>query len=264
LAIRNQAPIEGWSEVYVYVCLIIGVLFVPVFFFIELRLAKHPLIPFDALTADTSFVLAAVGCGWGGFGVWFFYAWSYFLNLRHSSPLLASAQLSPVCPSGAIAAICTGILLGKLRPGVVMTIAMLAFTVGTILIMTAPLDQIYWAQPFLSAVVTPWGMDMSFPAATLILSNAVKKEHQGVAASLVNTVVNYSISLGLGFGGTVEIYVNNGGHTPQDILKGYRGAWYVGCGITSLGLAISIIFLARDHWRDRNAPPISDAEEQKA
>jgi hypothetical protein len=33
-------------------------------------------------------------------------------------------------------------------------------------------------------------MDMSFPAGTLILSNAVKKEHQGFAASLVATVVN--------------------------------------------------------------------------
>lgn len=69
---------------------------------------------------------------------------------------------------------------------------------------------------------------MSFPAGTLILSNAVGKEHQGVAASLVNTVVNYSISLGLGFAGTVEVHVNNGGKTPDDLLKGYRGAFYMG------------------------------------
>jgi hypothetical protein len=69
---------------------------------------------------------------------------------------------------------------------------------------------------------------MSFPAATLILSNAVSKEHQGVAASLVNTVVNYSISLGLGFAGTVEVHVNNGGRTQQDLLRGYRGAFYMG------------------------------------
>jgi predicted MFS family arabinose efflux permease len=72
------------------------------------------------------------------------------------------------------------------------------------------------------------GMDMSFPAATLILSNAVSKEHQGVAASLVNTVVNYSISLGLGFAGTVEVNVNKAGKTPEDLLRGYRGAFYMG------------------------------------
>lgn len=68
---------------------------------------------------------------------------------------------------------------------------------------------------------------MSFPAATLILSNAVAKEHQGIAASLVNTVVNYSISLALGFAGTVEANVNNGGYTMEEKLKGYRGAWYL-------------------------------------
>jgi hypothetical protein len=50
-------------------------------------------------------------------------------------------------------------------------------------------------------------MDMSFPAATVILSNAMPKEHQGLAASLVNTMVNYSISIGLGIAGTVEANV---------------------------------------------------------
>lgn len=40
-------------------------------------------------------------------------------------------------------------------------------------------------------------------------------------------MVNYSISLALGFAGTVEANVNNGGLTPEDKLKGYRGAWYL-------------------------------------
>lgn len=52
---------------------------------------------------------------------------------------------------------------------------------------------------------------MSSPAATVILSNSVKKEHQDIAASLIKTVVNYSISLGLGFAGTVEVHINRGG-----------------------------------------------------
>lgn len=92
-------------------------------------------------------------------------------------------------------------------------------------------------------------MDMSFPAATLILSNAVKKEHQGIAASLVATVVNYSISLGVGFGGTVEVYTNDGGKTKADLLKGYKSALYLGVGFAGLGLAICIVFLARDLWK---------------
>jgi len=91
-------------------------------------------------------------------------------------------------------------------------------------------------------------MDMSFPAATIVLSNAVSAETQGIAASLVNTIVNYSISLGLGFAGTVEIHVNHGGRTPSDLLYGYRAAWYLGVGFSGLGLLVSLAFLGRERF----------------
>lgn len=132
-----------------------------------------------------------------------------------------------------------------------MTIALTAFTVGTILIATAPVEQTYWAQSLVCTIVIPWGMDMSFPAATLILSDAVSKKHQGIAASLVNTIVNYSISLGLGLAGTVESHVNHGGTTPEDILLGFRGAWYMGIGLSGFGLFLSLIFLAKGYRNDR-------------
>lgn len=64
----NQAPIVGWQKAYVYVCLIIGVLLVPVFFYIELKVAPEPLLAFNALNTDVGFVLACVACGWSCFG----------------------------------------------------------------------------------------------------------------------------------------------------------------------------------------------------
>lgn len=243
----NQSGVTGWQEPYVYVCLIIGILLVPVFFYIELRIAPAPLIPFDALSTDVAFVLGCVACGWGCFGIWIYYTWNYVELLRGASPLLASAWICPVAVSGAIASISTGLLLSRIKASFVMAIALTAFTVGTILIATAPVDQIYWAQLFVCTLIIPFGMDMSFPAATLILSNSVKKEHQGIAASLVNTVVNYSISLSLGFAGTVEGQVNNGGKTPADELKGYRGAWYLAIGFAGLGIALSIAFILKDY-----------------
>lgn len=87
--------------------------------------------------------------------------------------------------------------------------------------------------------------DMSFPSGTLILSNAMPRKHQGLAASLVTTTVNYSISLGLGFAGTVESHVNRGG---TDELRGYRGALYMGVGLSGLGLLVSVAFMGVS-WR---------------
>jgi len=61
-------------------------------------------------------------------------------------------------------------------------------------------------------------------------------EQQGIAASLVNTVINYSISIGLGIAGTVESQVNDGG---RNLLQGYRGAWYVGIGLDGVGILLA-------------------------
>ena len=80
-------------------------------------------------------------------------------------------------------------------------------------------------------------MDMSFPAGTIILSNSMSVEDQGIAASLIATVVYYSQSLGLGIAGTVEVNVAKG-----DVLKGYRAALYPGIGLSGLGLGLASVY----------------------
>jgi hypothetical protein len=72
------------------------------------------------------------------------------------------------------------------------------------------------------------------------------KEHQGKAASLVSTVVNYSIASGLGLAGSVERGTNGDG---AYILEGYRSAWYLGIGFSALGLLVSVYFV----WSLRNS-----------
>jgi hypothetical protein len=80
-------------------------------------------------------------------------------------------------------------------------------------------------------------MDKSFPAATVILSNHMPPEHQGLAASLVNTVVNYSISIALGTAGTVEVYASF--DTP---FQQNRNAFYWALGLSGTGVLLGIMF----------------------
>ncbi len=79
----NQSGVVGWIKPYVYVCLIIGFLFVPAFFYIELYISQSPLIPFKALTSDVAFVLGCVACGWSCFGIWAYYLWQFLSIARH-------------------------------------------------------------------------------------------------------------------------------------------------------------------------------------
>lgn len=243
----NQGPVIGWTTPYTYALLIVGFVFLALFGFIESR-AIFPLLPRAALTKDTAFVLGCIAAGWSSFGIWVYYSWQFLEVLRQHSPLSVTAQFLPVSISGLAAAITSGYILHRVGPGIVMMIALTAFTTGLILMATAPVDQTYWAQTFIAIVVMPWGMDMSFPAAMILLSDHMPKEDQGVAASLVNTVVNYSISIGLGFAGTIEERVNDGGVSEEGILKGYRGAWYMGIGLAGLGVAISVAFQGSMVW----------------
>ena len=238
----NQAPTVGWREPSVIALLILGVISLVLFLFIEKR-TSQPLIPPGALSGKVGFVLGCIALGWASFGIWIYYFYQIIENLRNHTPLSSAAQAVPAGISGCCAAITTGFILSKLRTSYVMVISMLGFCIGSILLATMPVDQTYWAQTFVALIITPWGMDMSFPAATIILSDFVPKHHQGIAASLVVTVVNYSISIGLGVAGTVESKVNNGG---RDLLIGYRGALYASIGLSGMGAFLALCFVVTE------------------
>ncbi|KAI9851513.1 MAG: hypothetical protein M1838_003467 [Thelocarpon superellum] len=253
----NQGPSVGWGTPYVYILLILGAVVMAAFIWIEARVAQ-PLVPITAFSGETGFVLACVAAGWSTFGIWIFYVMQFLEQLRHDPPMLAAAQLSPVSVSGAVAALTTGWLMTRMPTAIIMTLAQMAFCIGTILVATMPVEQSYWAQTFVAILVIPWGMDMSFPAATLILSGSVGREHQGIAASLVATVVNYSISIGLGVAGTVASQVDPQG---QDPLRAYRAALYTGIGISGVGILIS---LAGAYHQHRHAKSESKAGQMMA
>jgi MFS family permease len=159
----NQAPVAGWSNPYVYVLLIVGLIFMGLFAYVESRVAKFPLVPPEAMSADTGFLLGCVALGWACFGIWLFYFWQFAEGLRNLTPLQVTAQITPVVISGFCAAIVTAFLLGRIPGSAIMLIALLAFAMGPILLSTAPLGQSYWAQTFVALVVMPWGMcDHSF------------------------------------------------------------------------------------------------------
>ncbi|KAF2086030.1 YOR378W-like protein [Saccharata proteae CBS 121410] len=239
----NQAPVVGWSSPYIIVLLILGVLFFIGFIFVEKRVAQ-PLVPIDSFDSHVGFVLACIALGWSSFGIWLYYFWQLAEVVRGNTPLNATAQVTPTCVSGICAALTVGFLLSRVKTAWIICGAMTAFCVGNILLATLPREQLYWKQLFWAELVTPWGMDMSFPAATIILSNHVPKRHQGIAASLVTTFVNYSISWGLGIAGTVESKVNDGG---KDVFAGYRGAWYSAIGLSGLGIVLSLFFVVSSY-----------------
>lgn len=76
-------------------------------------------------------------------------------------------------------------------------------------------------------------------------------EHQGLAMSLVNTVVNYSISIMLGIAGTVESNVVKNISDPVEAeLKGIRSTFYAGIGLSLMGVICGASFFARSYIKE--------------
>lgn len=87
--------------------------------------------------------------------------------------------------------------------------------------------------------------DFIFTAAQIIASNSVKRNQQGIAGSLIGTIITYGQSIGLGFAGTVEKYTTA---TDANLIQGYRNALYfgIGLGVAALLLDLFLVRVAAD------------------
>lgn len=153
----NQAPLVGWTDPYTYVLLIVGFLFLGLFAFVE-RNAACPLLPRAVFSGELAWVLGCIAAGWSSFGIVIYYYYQFMETVKGDTPLLALAKWAAAPVVGAIAAITTGFLLGRVPPSFIMFCAMSAFTIGNALNATIPLNQTYWAQAFVIILITPWGM----------------------------------------------------------------------------------------------------------
>jgi hypothetical protein len=71
--------------------------------------------------------------------------------------------------------------------------------------------------------------------------------------------MDYAISLGLGFVAIVETGLNKNG---TDLLRGYRGAWYVGIGLAAPVIILTMFFALHEHRKStRTKKQVASGEE---
>ncbi|KAK4447074.1 MFS general substrate transporter [Podospora aff. communis PSN243] len=255
----NQAPIAGWSTPCIPSLLLLGLLLLYLFLYLSLHHSSHPLLPLHSLTFRSGLTLLCLFLSWSSHGIWIYYLFLLLLSLRSQPALLSSVQLSSVAITGTLSALLAAYLLRRVPVSYIMFSGSIFFAVGNILLAAAPLEQTYWGCIFFSVVLMPGGMNLSFPAATALLSEAMPRGEQGVAASLVATVMNYSVSVGLGLAGSVHVVavgwareqrglgmaelglglVGGGKELVEVGLVGLRAAVWFGAALAGLGLMVA-------------------------
>ncbi|CUM64783.1 uncharacterized protein PRCAT00002394001 [Priceomyces carsonii] len=236
----NQGPESSWSAVYVIVLLVISMLLIILFFYLELKVVKYPLLPRSVFNLKIGLVLLIISFGWGSFGIWQYYYWSIILNLRHYSPIQGGLTYIPLFILGVVAALCVSAIISRTKPSYLLALSAITFMSGCIMLSVMPVHQTFFRVSLGMMFVLCWAMDVSFPSASIILSDYLPAYHQGMAGSLVSTVINYSVSLFLAIASTVESQVLQ---RTGDELKSYRSAINMGTGVAGLSVLFSLIFI---------------------
>ena len=236
----NQASVVDWQEPYTYALLIVGIVLIVAFAFSQ-SYVSAPVLP-NTLWTRKGFspVVTAMAFGWMSFGIWLYYTTIFILTIRNELPLSTVAEMSPVVIGGFFATASVGLFIQKVPAQYIFGVSMFSFLIGNLLMSFANYSKVYWAFIFPACLLVVGGPDLSFASSSIIISNAVLPEEQGVAGSFISTVVLYSISIGLGIGATVEAHVNKGG---SDVLLGYRGAYWLGIGFAAVAFCVVVLFV---------------------
>lgn len=185
-------------------------------------------------------------------GIYLWYMSVFMSEIRGDTLIQVGVQFLPLTILGCANAFFAAWLIPRIPTQYIIGIGCLAMVGINALLSTMRADLTYWAMGFPAMLLSSFTIDLIVTAAQIIASNTVSKKHQGVAGSLVGTLLSYGMSTGLGFAGTVEVNTFEGGKNP---LKGYHSAGYLATGFAAAAFLLAVIFVripkdTREGWED--------------
>lgn len=186
-------------------------------------------------------------------GIFFWYMNIYMQTVRGDSLIMVGVQYLPLTVVGCANAFFAAWLVPRVPAQVIIGMGCLAMVTINVLLATIPAKLTYWAMAFPAMFLSAFTIDLITTSAQIIASNTVPMRHQGVAGSLVGTLLSYGMSTGLGFAGTVEVNTFGNG---DKLLKGYHCAAYLAVGLASASLIFSVFFIripkdTREGWGEQ-------------
>ncbi|ORY84752.1 major facilitator superfamily domain-containing protein [Protomyces lactucae-debilis] len=250
----TDGPVAHWTP-YTYGLLIVGVLLLALFVWIEKKVSDDPVMPLEMWsTPSFGWLMAATVLGWGGYACWQFYAGLFWLKVTQASPLLTAAYFSPNAVFGVVATMVCASTLHILPGHYIFGISGMCFSVGPALfvLLSYKPHLSYWAAGFPALIFTTFGPDLSFSSASIFVTSHVKRKYQGSAGSVLNAILQVAMSLAVGLGGIVESQVVQARRDPlnpdwqpslDDVLASYRAVWWFSLALSLASLLMTLLFV---------------------
>ncbi|KAF3020728.1 hypothetical protein E8E15_002442 [Penicillium rubens] len=249
----NQAPSVGWSTPYEIVHLISSMMLFGCFLLWERNYAAEPIMPLDIFKAPSFFMLLLVVLlNYMAVGTLIWYQVLWLQKVWHWSPLQFAVGWTPfvICATGA--ACLAAWMIPRMAAQCILAIGTVTILISNVLMATVPIHQSYWPQIFPSVVLFSFCPDFVYTAGQIIASNSVRRNQQGIAASVIGTLNLYGNSLGLGFASTIEVQI---ARRSGSQIMGYRAALFFGVAISAVALILDVCFVRlvkddREGWHE--------------
>lgn len=236
----TQGPSVSWAA-YAIAIVVIGVAFIVAFFFIETR-AKRPIMPPQVWKAPSFTPLAiAYFVGFGGYMSWQWYMVQFFLHVQHASPVTTALYILPNPIIGVLAAYIVSIILHRVPGHYVFFISMVCFGLGPVFFLPQTAGTPYWNLSLVGISLVTLGPDLSFAAASVIITSSTPKSYQGSAASILVTLQNLSAAIMTSISDSIGVKVTDGSGSTTIDLSGLRAIWYFNMACAIVAAAIVLI-----------------------
>ena len=238
----TQGSVVKWTP-YTYALLIVGVILVISFFFIQ-HWVKRPLIP-NGLWKTKGFtpLMIAYFIGYGGFqGGWQFYAVQFWLRIQQNTPLTVALYLLPNAIVGVLATWVVSRTLHIVPGHYIYLTAMIAFAMGPVFFLPQTPNTSYWPLSFPGVALVTFGPDLSFAAASIYITSNVPRSYQGSAGSLLVTMQNLSSAVMTSVADAIGTQVDQG--PDGDIgLKGIHAIWWFALACEAVAALITLFWV---------------------
>ncbi|KAL2828065.1 major facilitator superfamily domain-containing protein [Aspergillus pseudoustus] len=232
----TQGVPSGWSP-YTYTLVIVGVLFLVLFYLAERRAAR-PLVD-NRLWLTPGFLPLTISyfLGYGAYvGGWMFFAVRFLLTIQGHAPLTVALYFIPNMICGIIATYIVSKTLHLFPGHWILTTGMVATTMGPVFFIPQTPHTTYWALSMPGIALVTFGPDLTFAAASIFITSNVPRSFQGSTGSLLVTIQNLSAAIVTAIGDTIGKQVSQGEGYNLD-LGALRAIWWFSLAI-SLAAAV--------------------------
>jgi MFS family permease len=183
---------------------------------------------------------------WAGSFVGFqFVAVLYLQGLRGWSPIVTGLALLPVAIDAVLAPTVTPRLVERFGAVPTIVAGMAIGLLGYALFLPIGLDSAYTSAMLPTMALIGLGFTLVYGPLTIVATEGVDDDEQGLASGLFNTAFQFGAAIGLAVVASVVVSATGSGADPETLLDGYRAGLVVPVAGALLALVVTVPGLRR-------------------